>query len=127
MGRHGMAKPLVGWAKYRDAVFDMVDQRKWPIEWIERRVSDGSIALFECETAIMGVEKRVYPGGLVELHCMFVAGDLAGVRELTDIACLAGRKDGCDIAALESRAGWCKVLEPKGFAVEQTRLVKDLV
>jgi hypothetical protein len=75
---------------------------------------------------VIGVERRVYPGGLVELHCMFAAGALDGILELADIACAAGRDAGCDTAAVSSRPGWAKVLKGRGFRMEQQIVVKDL-
>lgn len=104
----------------------MLDPRKWPLEWVEQRVADGSIAIFENDTAIIGVERRHYPGGLVELHCMFAAGALDGVLALTDSVIAAGRQAGCDIAVVSSRVGWARPLKDWGFRVEQQVIVKDL-
>ena len=41
---------------------------------VENEISEGRITLLESETAVIGVEKKSYPGGLVELHGMFAAG-----------------------------------------------------
>ncbi|MGL5735960.1 MAG: hypothetical protein ACRCYS_13920 [Beijerinckiaceae bacterium] len=112
--------------KFAAEIEAILDPRKWPIEWVETRIADGSIALFENDGAVIGVERRHYPGGLVELHGMFAAGALESILELIDLACEAGREAGCDVAAISSRPGWGKVLASRGFETEQVRIVKEL-
>ena len=110
--------------RFRSHIEAILDPRKWPIEWVEQRIADGSITLFENDTAMIGVERRHYPGGLVELHCLFAAGELAGVLALDEIACEAGRLAGCDVATVASRPGWGKVLTD--YQVMQHVLTKEL-
>lgn len=112
--------------RFRAEIEAMLDPRRWPIEWLEARIADGSIALMENDTAIIGIERRHYPGGLVELHGMFAAGDMAGIMELIDLAIAAARQAGCDCAAISSRPGWAKVLKTRGFHASQTMIVKEL-
>jgi hypothetical protein len=104
----------------------MLDPRKWPIEWVEAQIAEGRIALLENDTAIIGVERREYPGGLVELHGMFAAGDMAGVLELIDEAVEAGRIAGCDVASIDSKPAWQRILKDKGFRPVKTLIEKDL-
>lgn len=78
------------------------------------------------DRAVIGVERREYPGGLVELHGMFAAGDKREVRQLVVEACEAARLAGCHVAAIESRAGWLREFRDLGFRVDQVRIVKDL-
>jgi hypothetical protein len=94
--------------------------------WVEQRIADGSITLLENEAGMIGVERRHYPGGLVELHGLFAVGDLDAILELIDLACEAGRLAGCDVAAISSRPEWARVLRTRGFRVEQQVIVKDL-
>jgi hypothetical protein len=112
--------------KWRADLSATIDPRKWPLEWIEARVAEGSITLLENDTAVIGVERRHYPGGLIELHGMFACGDLNGILELIDQACIAGRAAGCDVAVIASRPGWGRVLKSRGFEVEQQMIAKDL-
>jgi hypothetical protein len=104
----------------------MLDPRKWPIEWVEEQIAEGRIALFENDTALIGVERRHYPGGLVELHGMFAAGGMVGILELIDLACAAGQKAGCDVAVISSRPGWQKALKSRGFEPIQVTIAKEL-
>lgn len=112
--------------RFRAEIEAMLDPRKWPIEWLESRIADGSVTLIENDTALIGVERRHYPGGLVELHGLFAAGAMAGILELIDLAVAGARQAGCDIAAISSRPGWAKALKPRGFLPTQTTIVKEL-
>lgn len=80
----------------------------------------------ENDTAIIGVERKEYPGGAVELHGMFAAGDLEGIDELIEKACQAGWAAGCSIATISSRPAWAKRMKSKGFAVQQVTISKEL-
>lgn len=82
--------------------------------------------LFDNERAVIGVEKRVYPGGLVELHGLFAAGELGGILPLVEEACAAARIAGCDIASISSTPGWLRVLKGRGFRLVQQTIEKDL-
>lgn len=112
--------------RFREQVEALIDPKFYPLEWVEARIADGTIALLENETALLGVEKRIYPGGAVELHAMFAAGDLDGIKDLCATACAAGAADGCDIASVESRPGWQRALKDMDFETDRVRLVKGL-
>ena len=112
--------------RFRAEIEAMLDPRRWPIEWVDAGIADGSIKLLENDTAIIGIERRRYPGGLVELHGVFAAGDLSGIFELIDLAVVVARQAGCDIAAISSRPGWAKALKTRGFLPTQTTIVKEL-
>jgi hypothetical protein len=114
------------WHRHRGDVAAILDERFYPLAWVEARIADGSIAILHSENAIIGVERRVYPGGAVELHGMFAAGDKRAIRSLVIEACEAGRLAGCDIAAIESREGWGREFRDLGFRRERVRIVKDL-
>lgn len=94
--------------------------------WLEREIAAGRIALLENETAIIGVERRVYPGGYTELHGMFAAGDMAGVLLLIDEAVEAARQQGLDGAAISSKPAWGRILKGRGFEPGQLLIVKEL-
>lgn len=112
--------------RFRAEIEAMLDQRKWPIEWVESQIATGGIVCHENATAMIGVEVRVYPGGLRELHGMFAVGALEGILSLIDDAVLVATYAGCDTATISSRPGWAKVLKDKGFTVDQVTITKDL-
>ncbi len=112
--------------RFRAEIEAMLDQRKWPMAWVDQQIATGRIAIHENATALIGVEVREYPGGLMELHGMFAAGDMAGIMELIDETIAAARLAGCDTAAISSRPGWAKALKGRGFQVEQVTITKEL-
>lgn len=115
-----------GYLRHRAQIVGMLDERKWPHWWVENEISEGRITLLENETAVIGVEKKVYPGGLIELHGMFAAGEMAGVLELIEQAVEAARIAGCDVASIDSHPAWQRVLKDKGFRPVKTLIEKDL-
>lgn len=102
----------------------MLDERRWPLWWIEGEISAGRIGLLANDTAIIGVERREYPGGLAELHGMFAAGEMAGILELIDQAVLTA--EGFDCAAISSKPAWGRILKSRGFVPHQLTIVKNL-
>lgn len=112
--------------RHRAEIIGMLDERKWPHWWLENEISEGRIALLENDTAIIGVEKRVYPGGYVELHGLFAAGELDGILELIDFAVEGARMQGMDGAAISSRQGWARILKSRGFSPQQITIAKEL-
>lgn len=111
---------------WRDQVVAMLDQRKWPIDWIESEIASGSIALLENETAVIGVEKRVYPGGYTELHGVFAVGEMADILLLIDSAVEAAKVRGFDGASISSKPAWGRILKSRGFVPYQLNIVKEL-
>lgn len=111
---------------WRSEITSILDERFYPFWWVEQQIAEGRIGLMENDTAIIGVERKEYPGGAVELHGMFAAGELNGILELVDHACEAGRKSGCTIATIASRPGWSKVLQSQGFEVRQQVISKEM-
>lgn len=110
--------------RWRDAVADIVDERFFPLEWVEAEIEAGRITLVENDTAVIGIQRREYPGGAVELHGMFAAGEVEGISALVDEVIAAA--EGYDVAVIESRAGWARLFKAKGFEVDRIRIVKEL-
>lgn len=117
---------MQAYLRHRAEIAGMLDERRYPLWWVESQISAGAIALLHNDGAVIGVERKHYPGGLVELHGMFAAGDLEAILELIDLACAAGREAGCEVAAISSRPGWARILKERGFEPHQTMIVKDL-
>ena len=104
----------------------ILDERFWPEWWVKEQIESGAIGIVSNDRAIVGVERREYPGGAVELHGMFAAGDMSACLEIWDEVCAVASVQGWDVAAIESRTGWRKAFEKRGFALDRVRLVKEL-
>jgi hypothetical protein len=112
--------------RHRAEIIGILDERKWPYHWLERMIAEGHIALMSNDTAIIGVERKVYPGGLEELHGVFAAGDMDGILELIDAAVAAATLQGMDEATISSRPGWQRALKSRGFELNQVTITKSL-
>ena len=112
--------------RHREEIASILDERFYPLSYIADRVADGSIALMSNDSAVIGVERRHYPGGAVELHGLFAAGDMAGILELIDLAVSGARDAGCSVATIASKPGWARVLKSRGFEPKQLTIMKDL-
>lgn len=117
---------VLSYADYRDEIIGILDERFHPYWWVEQQIAAGAIKTMENDTAIIGVEVKTYPGGAVELHGMFAAGELSGILELIDQVCEAARLSGCTIATISSRSGWAKILKSRGFEMRQQVISKEL-
>lgn len=115
-----------GYLRHRAEIIAILDERKHPHWWVENEISEGRIALLESDTAIIGVEKKVYPGGYIELHGMFAAGDMDGVLELIDHAVEAAQLQGMDGATIASSPAWGRILKTRGFVPRQLTVTKEL-
>lgn len=112
--------------RHRAEIISILDERKFPHWWVESEISAGRIALMHNDTAIIGVERKAYPGGYQELHGMFAAGDMDGVLSLIDEAVEAARMAGLDGASIASTAAWGRILKSRGFVPHQLTITKEL-
>lgn len=112
--------------RHRAEILSILDERKWPHWWLENEISEGRIALLSNDTAIIGVERKVYPGGYEELHGMFAAGDMNGVLELIDQAVEAAKLQGLDGASIASKPAWARILKSRGFVPDQLTITREL-
>ena len=112
--------------RHRAEIASILDERFYPLWWVEAEIAAGRIAVMANDTAIIGFEAKRYPGGATELHGMFAAGELAGILDLIDQVCSLGVELGVTVAAIESRQGWAKVLKTRGFQPDRLRIVKEL-
>lgn len=110
--------------RHRAEIAQLLDERFFPLSWVEQEIKAGRIAVFGNDAAVIGVQRREYPGGATELHAMFAAGELKAALELWDglLACA----EGFDVAAIESRSGWERVMASRGFKRDRVRIVKEL-
>lgn len=112
--------------RHRDEIAAMLDQRRWPIEWVDQQIAEGAFDLFWNDEALIAVEVRTYPGGLQEYHGVFAAGALKSIKSLVGEAVEMARHAGLTLAAIESRHGWAREFKDMGFTVAQVRIEKEL-
>lgn len=112
--------------RWRSEIASILDERFYPLWWVESEIAAGRIETLESDKAIIGIQVRTYPGGAIELHGMFACGDKAAIGELVDQALAMARAGGCTCAAVESRPGWAREFRAKGFHIDRVRIVKDL-
>lgn len=115
------------WARFRDAFAGVVDQRFYPIEWLDDQVRSGNFVLLtQGESAIL-ISVRTYPSGLRELHGECAVGKREVITDaLIPIAIKFGQEIGCAFASISSRPGWDRVMRSKGWTVHQTTIRKAL-
>ena len=118
--------PHNAYLRHRAEIIGILDERKWPHWWLENEISEGRIAMLSNDTAIIGVERKVYPGGYEELHGMFAAGEMGGILELIDQAVAAAELQGLDGATIASKPAWARILKSRGFVPDQLTITKEL-
>jgi hypothetical protein len=121
------ALDLAGYVIFRPLFAEVIDERYYPLEWLDSRVLDGSTQFRRSDNAAVIFEQREYPGGVSDVHGLVAAGDLAEiVTELIPLAERWGRNRGCLAAVIESRPGWAKALSAFGYETHQLAIRKEL-
>lgn len=122
-----MVPDWAGYLAFRPAFQTVVDERYWPMEWLDKRILDGVARFIRSENAAVVAELRQYPGGAVDVHGLIAAGDKDEIiNELIPQAEAWGRESGCVAGVVESRPGWAKALKPHGYEVSQVTVRKEL-
>jgi hypothetical protein len=117
----------VTYLRFRDAFIEALDQRYYPIEWLDERVSSGRAVCMCSDNAAIIVEFRQFPGGAMDVHGLIAAGDKDEiVNDLIPRAEFLGRENGCVAGVVESRSGWARALKPSGYQVSQVTVRKEL-
>lgn len=112
---------------WRDRFAEILDPRRYTLEWLDGQVSSGRAVFWGAEDAAMLTELRRYPTGVIEIHGLVAAGDMKSIIDgLIPRAEDWARKAGCIAAVIESRAGWARQLRPHGYELHQTAIRKDL-
>lgn len=114
----------MSYAEWREAIAGGLDQRLYPIEWLDWRVEQGSVRIFENDRAIILVELRRFPSGATEVHALTAAGELPAIRDLAPLAEAWGREMGCIRASVSSAPAWRKVLPD--YQPHQLLIAKEL-
>ncbi len=112
--------------RWRDRFAGVLDPRFYTIDYLDRRVAEGSVAVFACPEAALIVELRHYPTGRFDGHVLIAAGDKAAiVGKLREEAEAWLQGIGAEGAIVESRAGWSKALKVYGYGAYQVTVRKD--
>lgn len=110
---------------FRDRIAPILDQRLYPIAWLDAQVFVGNARVFWEGDSCLLVELKTFPSGARECHAMLAVGDAEQVAKvLAPRAEQFGRDCGCIIASVASRPGWAKVL--KDYTPYQLTLRKEL-
>ena len=110
--------------KFRDGFASILDERFYPLWWLDDQVRSGAFRLWASDKAAILAELKTYPGGAVEVHFMAATGDLAEILHISPMVEAWGRENGAVIAAIESRPGWARL--KKDYFVYQVALRKEL-
>lgn len=118
---------MIDYLEFRDAFMGVLDQRYYPIDWLDQRVFEGRATVFRSAHAAIVVELRRYPGGAMDVHGLIAAGNKAEiVNELIPRAEEWGRENGCVAGVVESRPAWAKALKSSGYEISQVTVRKEL-
>lgn len=112
--------------RWRRAFAEVVDERYYPIEWLDSVVTSGAVKVFSNEGAAIIVELKSYPSGAVDVHGLIAAGDLAAIKTLVVEAEEWGCSCGAIAALIESRAGWKREMQSSGYRLHQICIRKEL-
>ena len=112
---------------WRERFADALDERLYPVEYLDALVASGEVVFWATETSALIFEIKEFPSGARAVTPVVAAGD---VRELADVFLPQmnawGREMGCTLSLIESREGWARLLKPRGYAVCQVSITKDL-
>lgn len=116
-----------GYQQFRPAFRSALDQRYYPIEWLDGRLAARRARFMRSDNAAIVVELRLFPGGAMDVHGLIAAGDQSEiVGILIPQAEEWGREQGCVAGAVESRPGWARALKASGYEVHQVTIKKEL-
>lgn len=112
--------------KFRDGFASILDERFYPLPWLDAQVWSQLVKLWCCEDAAILVELRTYPSGAKEVHGLAATGNMESIIGLIPLAEQWGRENGCVVATIESREGWKRALKSYGYVPYQTVIRKEL-
>lgn len=115
------------WTEYqrhREEIESAVDQRKWPIAWLDCEVLNGRATVMADAKACIVIALRSYPGGLVEIHGLVAAGEKGSIIRLIGQAERWGKEHGAHIGSISSRRGWVRALPD--YRETQVTIEKEL-
>ena len=115
---------MTPYERFRPSFAKLLDERKWPLAWLDEEVASGRATAMGDERACIVATLRRYPGGLVEVHGLCAAGDLRAIKHWIGEAEAWGMAHGAGLASIASRRGWARALPE--YAETQVTIEKEL-
>ena len=109
--------------RFRDELTGL-DPDRYPAWFWDRQIYIGFWRVWGSDKAVIVAELKPYPSGIIELHGVAAAGDLAAIVDLIPLAEAWGREAGAVRAVIESREGWARMLPE--YEVHQVSVRKEL-
>jgi hypothetical protein len=117
-----------GYLHWRPEFLKVIDQRLYPVVWIDSLVLSGAATFLQTDKAALLIEAKEYPSGARDVHALVAAGDLGDIVNVLRPAAEAwGVANGCVGALVESREGWARALREFGYAPWQATVRKELI
>ncbi len=121
-----MVPHWAGYLERRDTFAEVMDERYYTLDWLDRRILEGRAQFMWSDNAAIIVELRQYPGGAMDVHGLIAAGDKDEiVNELIPQAEAWGKENGAIAGVVESRPGWVRALKPFGYEIAQVAVRKE--
>jgi len=116
-----------GYLRFRDQFQEVMDPERYPVDWLDRQVLDGTFGVIVGDKAAIVFTIEEYPTGAKDIHGQLAAGDLKEiVGVLIPRAEQHARDLGCIGAMISSRPGWAKALASSGYRGHQVTVRKAL-
>ena len=113
--------------QWREAFASALDDRYYPIDWLDREVSSGRALFKETENAAIVAKIEDYPSGARAIVGICAAGDATEIiGALIPQAEALGKKLGCSSAFIDSREAWGRLLDGKGYVAYKSCIRKEL-
>ena len=117
----------MAYADYRPLFAEAMDPRFYNIEYLDKRLIDGTADYFESRNAAIIVEIKTFPAGARAVAGLVAAGDMHEiVNDLIPSAEAWGKAQGCQFGMIESRPGWEKAMKSSGYNVFQVSIIKEI-
>lgn len=119
----------VQWLDYqpwRERFAEAMDARLYTIDYLDRRILDGSARIWTSPDAAVITEIKTYPTGARAVHFLIVAGELEAIKAFGPMVEEWAKSLGCVGALIESRPAWAREMKSAGYEVHQVSIWKDL-
>jgi hypothetical protein len=114
------------YADWRGRFLEGIDETLYPARWLDWLLETEQAKFWGNERAAIVAEMRGYPGGVLEVHGLVAAGDIAEIKALIPNAEAWGRSLGATRAAISSHPAWAKIMRADGYEPNQLSIVKVL-
>ena len=115
------------YAAWRNRLASGLCPQLYTVEWLDRRLAEGSAFFFANERCALVVELKQYPTGAVVVKAVVAAGDVDGIiEELGPAVTEWGRANGASFEMIQSRDGWARKMREHGFQEFQRILIREI-